>query len=170
MSSPLKTIDTPPPLGPKFEDLGISVTTFSHKPVFTVNEGADVKAQLKGAHTKNLFIREKKKKRLFLVVACDDTKIDLNWLSKRLNVGRFSFGKPERLQEVLGVTPGSVTPFALINDTERLVTPIYDERMLGYDVLNFHPLVNSMTTAIGREDFLTFTRDLGYEITSMSFE
>lgn len=165
----LKQIETPPPLGPFLAENGIAVTTYHHHAVFTVAEGKEVKQHLTGAHTKNLFLKDKKGA-LFLVVACDDTQIDLKYLSRRLNAGRFSFGKPELLQEVLGVTPGSVTPFGLLCDTARRVQPVFDARMMEYNHMNFHPLDNTMTTAISRDDLLKFTTALGYQAEIVDLE
>ena len=158
----IEKIDTPAPLGPYFEKLGISVETYRHAPVFTVEEGHDIKEKLSGAHTKNLFLKCKKGE-LFLVTAKDDTKIDLKWLSKRLSSGRFSFGKPELMLDIIGVTPGSVTPFAIINDTDHRVNVIYDAAMMAHDLLNFHPLENTMTTAIKRDDLLKFANSLKFK-------
>ena len=101
----------------RLEELGIASVTVEHEPVFTVEESQSLRERLPGAHTKNLFLVDKDG-RAALVVAKDDTRVDLKSVAKRLGIGRPSFGKPERLLELLGVTPGSVTPFALINDPE----------------------------------------------------
>ena len=159
---------TPPPLGEHFDKHGIAATTYRHRPVFTVEDGRDIKDHLPGTHTKNLFLKDKKGA-LFLVTAKDDTKIDLKWLSKRLNCGRLSFAKPELMKEVLGVTPGSVTPFAVLNDTENRVNVIYDSAMIAHDLLNFHPLQNTMTTAIAREDLMKFCQSLAIEPQIINF-
>lgn len=137
--------------------LGISWKTYEHPPVFTVEEAAALYAQQPGGHTKNLFLKDKKDG-LWLVVARDDLSIDLNTLSKQLGAPRFSFGAAELLMATLGVPPGSVTPFALMNDTRHTVTPVLDEGMLALDPLNFHPLRNDRTTAIAAQDLLKFVR------------
>lgn len=152
-----------------FDALGIKHTTTRHRPVFTVEEGADLKAQMPGGHSKNLFLKDKKGA-IFLLCALGDTAIDLNAVSKVLGAGRFSFGSAERLKEYLGVEPGSVTIFALINDPERRVTLVLDEGLLAHDPVNFHPLKNDATTAISPADLLKFIASLGREPIRLSFD
>ena len=115
-----------------------------------------------GGHTKNLFLKDKKGG-LWLVVLRDRLRVDLNALAKQLAAPRFSFGSAELLIATLGIEPGSVTPFALMNDTGRLVRPILDEGMLALDPLNFHPLRNDRTTAIAPGDLLRFVRACGHD-------
>ncbi|MBN8607174.1 MAG: prolyl-tRNA synthetase associated domain-containing protein [Caulobacterales bacterium] len=153
----------------RFAALGIAHTTTRHRPVFTVEEGADLKAQMPGGHSKNLFLKDKKGA-LFLLCALGDTPIDLNAVSKVLGAGRFSFGSAERLKENLGVEPGSVTLFALINDPERKVTLVLDEGLFAHDPVNFHPLRNDATTAISPADMLKFIRALGREPIRLAFD
>jgi Ala-tRNA(Pro) deacylase len=153
----------------RFDALGIKHTTTRHRPVFTVEEGADLKAQMPGGHSKNLFLKDKKGA-LFLLCALGDSAIDLNAVSRVLGAGRFSFGSAERLKEYLGVEPGSVTIFALINDPERRVTLILDEGLLAHDPVNFHPLKNDATTAISPADLLKFIASLGREPIRLSFD
>ena len=143
-------------------DLGIETVTVDHPAVFTVAESSQLERQLPGGHTKNLFLKDKKD-RLFLVVALGHAKIDLKSLHKALGSDRLSFGRPELLMEVLGVTPGSVTPFALINDKARRVTVILDADMMRHERLNYHPLANTATTNIACEDLLAFVRSCGHE-------
>ena len=119
--------------------LGIETSTLDHEAVFTVAQSSRLERELPGGHTKNLFLKDKKD-RLFLVVALGHAQIDLKTLHKRLGSDRLSFGKPELLMEVLGVPPGSVTPFALINDRAQRVTVILDADMMRHERLNFHPL------------------------------
>jgi Ala-tRNA(Pro) deacylase len=144
------------------ENLGIETETVEHPAVFTVAESDKVEVPLPGAHTKNLFLKDDKG-RLFLVIAGSDTRVDLKALSKRLPAGRFSFGKPELLMEALGVTPGSVTAFAVINDTQQRVAVVVDQALLTHDTINCHPLENTATTNIAREDLLRFIRSTGHE-------
>lgn len=153
----------------RFATLGIAHATTRHRPVFTVEEGADLKAQMPGGHSKNLFLKDKKGA-LFLLCALSDTPIDLNAVSKVLGAGRFSFGSAERLKENLGVEPGSVTLFALINDPERKVTLVLDEGLFAHDPVNFHPLKNDATTAISPADMLKFIRALGREPIRLAFD
>jgi Ala-tRNA(Pro) deacylase len=122
-----------------------------------------------GGHSKNLFLKDKKGQ-LFLLSALGDTAIDLNAVSKLIGAGRFSFGSAERLMENLGVTPGSVTLFALINDPDRKVKLLLDEGFFAHDPVNFHPLKNDATTAISPEDMLKFIRSLGREPIRLAFD
>ncbi len=120
-----------------------------------------MRGQIAGGHTKNLFLRDKKDA-FYLVVAPEDAVIALNRLHRRLGAtGRFSFGAPKSMQELLGVAPGSVTPFAAINDRGGAVTVVLDRALLANDVLNFHPLVNTMTTSISRDGLLAFLAATG---------
>ena len=160
---------TPDALFAYLDSLGIRHTTTQHRPVFTVEEGADLKAKMPGGHSKNLFLKDKKGA-LFLLCALADSAIDLNAVSKLIGAGRFSFSSAERLQENLGVTPGSVTIFALINDPERKVTLLLDEGFFAHDPVNFHPLRNDATTAISPADLLKFIRALGREPIRLAFD
>ncbi|HTO40932.1 MAG TPA: prolyl-tRNA synthetase associated domain-containing protein [Rhizomicrobium sp.] len=146
----------------RFTALGIGWTTYHHAPVFTVEEASALYAQQPGGHTKNLFLKDKKNG-VWLVVARDDLSIDLSALSKQLGAPRFSFGSAELLMEMLGVAPGSVTPFALMNDTARCVRCVLDDGMLALEPLNFHPLRNDRTTAIAAADLLRFVREVSGE-------
>ncbi len=130
--------------------------------MFTVEESQVACAHIPGGHTKNLFLKDRKDA-LWLVVAREALRIDLNALAKQLGVARFSFGSAELLIETLGVPPGSVTPFAIVNDREKIVRVVLDDGMLSIDPLNFHPLRNDRTTAISPEDLLKFIRATGHE-------
>jgi Ala-tRNA(Pro) deacylase len=152
-----------------FDELGIAHATTQHRPIFTVEEGRDLKAALPGGHTKNLFLKDKKG-RLFLLSALAETVIDLTALSKLIGAGRFSFGNVELLMQRLGVTPGSVTVFSLINDAERRVTLVLDEGLFAHDPVNFHPLRNDATTAISPADMLKFCRATGHEPIRIAFD
>jgi Ala-tRNA(Pro) deacylase len=133
-----------------------------HAAVFTVAESAKLERELPGGHTKNLFLKDKNG-RLFLIVALGSTRINLKALPQRIGSDRLSFGRPELLADVLGVTPGSVTPFALLNDVAGRVTVILDADMMRSERLNYHPLENTATTNIAREDLLRFIRSCGHE-------
>jgi Ala-tRNA(Pro) deacylase len=144
------------------DTLGIAHRTLSHPPVFTVEQSKALRGRIDGAHTKNLFLRDKKNN-VYLVVALESTQIELKGLHRVLGAnGRFSFGSADLLKELLGVVPGSVTPFAVINDTQGRVTVILDAAMMEYDVLNYHPLQNTMTTTISRADLLKFLEAAGH--------
>jgi Ala-tRNA(Pro) deacylase len=149
--------------------VGIAHSTLEHAPVFRVGEGAEIKAQLAGGHTKNLFLKDARD-RLWLITALGETQIDLKGLPARIGSAKLSFGSPALLGEVLGVEPGSVTPFALINDEARRVTLILDAALLRADPLNFHPLTNTATTQVSRDGFLAFLQGLGVEPIVVEFE
>lgn len=142
--------------------LGIIWKTYEHAPVFTVEEAAALYASQPGGHTKNLFLKDRKNG-LWLVVARDELKIDLNALASRLGAPRFSFSSAELLSEVLGVEAGSVTPFAVMNDVTSKVRLVLDAEMLALEPLNFHPLRNDRTTAITAADLLKFVRACEHE-------
>jgi Ala-tRNA(Pro) deacylase len=140
----------------------IKASTVEHPPLFTVEQSQALRGEIAGGHTKNLFLKDKKDQ-VYLVVAEEEAAIDMKTLHKRIDSARLSFGKPELLAELLGVVPGSVTPFGVINDTQNRVTVILDSALLGHEKLNFHPLENTATTTIAREDFLFFLRHTGHE-------
>jgi Ala-tRNA(Pro) deacylase len=160
--SPLMKM-TPQDLLARLATLGIETRTVEHVAVFTVAESKFIKESIPGGHTKNLFLKDKKG-RIFLVTAQSETQIDLKRLHETIGAsGRVSFGSAELLGEVLGVEPGSVTPLALVNDVEGRVSFVLDERLAGCDVINVHPLVNTMTTSIAAGDLLAFLRMTGHE-------
>jgi Ala-tRNA(Pro) deacylase len=146
----------------RFCALGIAWTTQAHAPVFTVEEATALYAQQPGGHTKNLFLKDKKDG-LWLVTLRDDLRADLNALAKALGAPRFSFGSADLLVAALGIEPGSVTPFAVMNDRDSKVRLVLDEGMLALEPLNFHPLRNDRTTAIAARDLLAFVRACGHE-------
>ncbi len=141
--------------------LGAKTATTEHPPLHTVEESQALRGEIAGGHTKNLFLKDKKDQ-VFLVVAEEDAAIDMKSLHKRIGSARLSFGKPELLMELLGVVPGSVTPFGVINDSAGRVSVILDAALLRHTQLNFHPLENVATTTIGRDDFLAFLRHAGH--------
>src|SRR5829696_9552040 len=154
---------TPQELLDRLAALGIRADTVEHDPVFTVAESRPVKARIPGAHSKNLFVKDKKG-RFFLITAKDETPIDLKRAHEAIGAsGRLSFGSADQLRDVLGVEPGSVTPFAVVNDRDGRVTLIFDANLVHHERVNFHPLVNSMTTAVAREDLLRFLQATGHE-------
>ena len=145
----------------RLEGLGIVTRTVEHAAVFTVDEARRLRGEIPGAHTKNLFLIDKDG-RLWLVVALEDAAIDLKALPGKVGAGRVSFGKPERLREALGIEPGSVTPFALINDVDNRVSVVLDEAMMREPYLNCHPLENTATTTIASGELLRFIRSCGH--------
>lgn len=142
--------------------LGIAVTTKDHAPVFTVAEAQAVRDAMPGGHTKNLFLKDKKEQ-YFLLCVGEETDIDLKRVHTQIGAkGRVSFGKSEALMELLGVIPGAVTPFAIINDTDRAVTLILDADLMDHETINVHPLRNDATTAIARDDLVRFVEATGH--------
>jgi Ala-tRNA(Pro) deacylase len=153
---------TPDDLFAYLDRLGISHATVTHAPAFTVDDARALRGQIAGGHTKNLFLKDKKDA-LVLVVALEDAAIELRSLHRRLGAsGRFSFGSADLLRATLGVEPGSVTPFAALNDTEARVSVVLDAAMMRHDPLNFHPLRNTMTTGIARDDLVRFLAATGH--------
>ncbi|MGD0430433.1 MAG: prolyl-tRNA synthetase associated domain-containing protein [Acetobacteraceae bacterium] len=142
--------------------LGIAHSTMTHPPIFTVEEGREWHHKVPGLHCKNLFLKDKKEK-IWLAVMPGDKRADLNRLEKRVRAARMSFGKPDLLLEVIGLTPGSVTPFGLINDEARRITVVVDEDLPKSEWVNFHPLHNAASTTLRSADLLRFIRALGYE-------
>lgn len=155
-------IRTPEPLGSQFAALGLEVTTYTHPPVFTVAEGEGWKHLIPGGQTKNLFLKDKKDQ-MWLITAEAHTQVDLKGLPDIIGAGRLSFGSADRLMNTLGVTPGSVTPLALINDLGRQVRFVLDEKLTRCSTINCHPLRNDMTTCLTPEALFLFLRSMGYE-------
>lgn len=165
--SPTTLPTSPETLLARLEALGIVAHTVTHPPVFTVEQAKALRGELSGHHIKNLFLRNKKKA-MWLVVCLEDRQIDLKALAAALDAGRFSFGSADRLMTYLGVEPGSVTPFAAINDTDGHVSVVLDTAILDKGVLaegpvNCHPLVNHMTTAIAPADLIRFLESTGHD-------
>lgn len=150
------------------DGLGLAHETHWHEPVFTVAESQALRGTLPGGHSKNLFLKNKKGA-LWLVTAAEDAAVDLKALTKTLEAGRLSFGKPDLLLEVLGVEPGSVTPFALLNDRAHRVTFVLDQRLAAMEPLHFHPLTNRATTAVSAADFQVFVQASGHEVVNLTF-
>ncbi|MBE0532684.1 MAG: prolyl-tRNA synthetase associated domain-containing protein [Rhodospirillales bacterium] len=152
----------PDDLFARLAKLGIATDTHHHPPVFTVEEAKRLRGDIAGTHCKNLLLVDHKGQ-LWLVVAREDTALDMKALRGRLGSGRLSFAKPERLHDVLGIGPGEVTPFALINDGERVVRVVLERGMMEGGPLNFHPLTNAATTSIAADGLLAFVRAGGHE-------
>lgn len=143
--------------------LGIATTTAEHPPLFTVEQSQALRGAIPGAHTKNLFLKDKKDA-LFLVTADEDADLDLKHIHRLIGAsGRVSFGKPELLKEVLGVPAGAVTPFGAINDASGRVTVVLDAGLMTNPAVNCHPLTNAATTTIAAADLVAFLRATGHE-------
>jgi Ala-tRNA(Pro) deacylase len=146
----------------RLSSLGIATKTYDHAPVFTVEEARALRGEIPGGHCKNLFLKDRNA-RLWLVVCLEDTRVDLKALPAKIGSGRLSFANPELLRASLGVDPGSVTPFALINAPAGSVSVVLEEAMMRRQLLNYHPLENSATTTISAADLLKFMRACGHE-------
>jgi len=152
----------------RFDTLGIQTRTVEHPAVFTVAESDELHRQIPGGHTKNLFLKDAKGV-FFLVIAECHTTVNLKVLHKNIGCARLSFGKPDLMREILGVEPGSVTALGVINDSEkRLKEVIIDENLMAFDTINCHPLINTATTSMAREDLFNFIRVCGHEPRIMS--
>jgi Ala-tRNA(Pro) deacylase len=153
---------SPAALFAALDRLGVAHPTVSHPPLFTVEQSQGLRGSIAGGHTKNLFLRDKKGA-LFLVTALEDAAIELKSLHRRLGAtGRFSFGSADLMMETLGVAPGAVTPFGAINDTAQRVTVVLDAALMQHATINAHPLTNSMTTSIARDDLVKFLESTGH--------
>lgn len=155
----MKTIEagpwTPESLLDWLARMGIDCPTSHHPPLRTVADSQRHREVEEGAYTKNLFVRNKKG-RMWLLTLLEQRSVDLKRIAKSLGAGNFSFASEERLMRHLGIAPGAVSPLALINDAGKSVTFVLDREILGYDIVHLHPLDNSMTTTLTREDFLDF--------------
>jgi len=146
----------------RFKALGIEAQTHEHTAVFTVEEARAQRGEIPGGHCKNLFLKDDKGA-IWLIVCLEESQIDLKSAPAKIGSRRLSFGKPDLLMEVLGVEPGSVTPFALINDTAQRVNVVLDAAMMAHEFLSYHPLRNDATTTIRSADLVTFIRSCGHQ-------
>lgn len=147
----------------------IQATTVDHEPLFTVEQSTKVHREVSGSHTKNLFLKDKKGA-LFLVTAEHATQVNLKNLHKKLGCGRLSFANADLMQAHLGIMPGSVTALAIINDTAGKVRFVLDQHLAKADIINAHPLENTATTSIARDDLMTFAQKTGHEVTIVDLE
>ena len=159
-------IDGTRPRGPadlfsRLDELGVPHSTIGHVPVFTVEEARRLRGRIDGAHSKNLFVRDKKEHH-WLVSCLAERRIDLKWLALELGTKRLTFCTPRRLAGYLGIRAGAVSPFAVLNDTRGVVRVAIDAELLDREPLNFHPLDNSKTTSISREGLLRFLQAEGH--------
>lgn len=143
------------------DELGIVYQLYEHDPIFTVAEGEHLKAGMPGIHCRNLYMRDNKKNNV-LVVAANETQIDLKKLPDLLGCGRLSFGSADRLWEFLGIRPGSVNPFTVINDKDHQVTLYLDKTLMEADLLNVHPMDNAKTVGLAPSDLARFLEKIGH--------
>lgn len=153
----------------RLDALDIRYTAHHHAPVFTVEEAKHLRGVLPGGHCKSLFLRDKRGAS-WLVVCEEDRRVDLKSLATLLQAGRFSFASPERLWAALGVVPGSVTPFALINDAPPSISVVLDEEMMRHGIVNYHPLRNDQTIAVTPSDLVKFIEACGHRPHIMSLD
>lgn len=162
-----KIQDEPLPTSPDelmgaLDQLEIPYERYDHKAVYTVEESQHLEGDIPGAHCRNLFLRDKKKK-MYLVVALNETAIDMKKLQNLIGSDRLSFGSADRLWQYLGVRPGSVCPFSVINDTEQQVKIILDKDMMDADIVNYHPLLNTITIGLSPADLTKFIKSTGHD-------
>jgi Ala-tRNA(Pro) deacylase len=157
--------ETPESLLARLTELGIEHRTVQHPPVFTVEQSKALRPDLSGGHSKNLFLKPQKTDGPFLLVVLEeDRRVSVNALARSLGVARVGFGLAEELMQQLGVEPGSVTPFGLVNARPGVVRAVFDRRLMqDHAWVNFHPLTNEMTTAIRPAELLRFLRALGHQ-------
>ena len=153
----------------RLTDLGVAFTRHDHPPLFTVDDSKALRGSLPGGHCKNLFLRDKKGA-MWLLVCLEDRAVDLKALGAHLGGARLSFGSPDRLMRVLGVIPGAVSPFALINDSDVSVQVLLDAEMLRHDPLNYHPLRNDMTIAVSPDGLTRFIGSCGHVPTVLDLD
>lgn len=153
------------------KSLSIETRTFRHDALHTVEESRDLRGEIPGGHCKSLFLKDKKNN-FILAVMEEDRRLDMKALfkSEHLNVGRLSFASADRMVEMLGITPGSVTPFCLINVSHKDLIVILDKKMLTHDYLNYHPLHNEATTTIHKQDLLKFINHFGFKPIIIDFD
>lgn len=163
---PAKEENLPLPTSPeevlaRLESLGAVYTLHHHKAVFTVAESEAVDADIPGTHCRNLFLRDKKKAN-FLLCLQNATHVDIKKLPALIGSDRLSFGSADRLWEYLGVRPGSVCPYSIINDTQNQVKICLDASMMDHEIVNFHPLVNTMSVGLKPADLVRFIESCGH--------
>ena len=156
-------LPTPPAaLLAQFDALGIAYQLHHHEAVFTVAESEKVDSEIPGTHCRNLFLRDKKKNN-YLLVLQNETDVDMKKLPDILGASRLSFGSADRLWEFLGVRPGSVCPFSIVNDTDKAVKILLDQSMMESDIVNYHPMLNTMTVSIAPADLIKFIESTGHD-------
>lgn len=151
------------------EALGLSHQTHEHRAVYTVDEAKAERGEMPGAHIKNLFLRNKKG-RMWVVTFLEDRTLDLRALGTALGTGRLSFASPERMMRVLGVIPGAVTPLGVVNDLHNEVELVLDSAIFGFDLINVHPLVNTMTTTMQPNELVEFVTHHRHEPTVLDLD
>lgn len=154
--------ETPEGLLARIAAMGIEARTTHHPPVFTVAEAQALRGRLAGGHSKNLFLKQKSGP--FLLAVLEEVRqVSVNSLGRAAGAGRVGFASAEDLRAQLGVEPGSVTPFGLVNAAPGAVRVVFDRHLMeGFPLVNFHPLTNTATTTLPAADLLRFLRALGH--------
>ena len=140
-----------------------------HAPLFTVEDSKSLRGSILGAHSKNLFLKDAKGQ-FYLLSVEENTKVDLKKIMNFIGSKKLSFAKAEYLESILGIEPGSVSPFALINDVDKKVLFFLDKNFLNYEKLNFHPLVNTATVNIATSDMIKFIEEKHNPIKYIDFK
>ena len=160
---------TPQQLLEWLTETGIDCPTIEHVPLRTVEDSRAHGEIAEGAYTKNLFVRNKKGN-MWLLTLSESRQIQLKPTAKKLAAGNFSFASEQRLFNHLGIRPGAVSPLALINDAEGQVSFVLDQSILDHDIMHFHPLDNSLTTTLKRQDFLDFLERINHAPQVVDFD
>ena len=154
---------SPEELLSRLEKAGYDTKTVTHAPLFTVGDSIALRGEIPGRHTKNLFLKDKKDN-FFLVTVGEDRQVDLKALHKIIGgASKLSFGRPDKLMDYLGVKPGAVTAFSVVNDTAGKVKAVLDAELMEHAMINAHPLTNEATTTIRREDLIDFMTSTGHK-------
>jgi len=151
------------------QNQGFSFKIYNHEALYTVNDSSEKRGKIKGAHSKNLFLKNKKNN-FFLISCLENRQVDLKKMTKCLNLGNISFAKEDPLFKWLGVQPGSVTPFGLLNDINNKVEFYLDSGFLTHETINFHPLVNTSTINLLVNDFINFLIENNKKVNIFSFD
>jgi len=151
------------------QNQGFSFKIYNHEALYTVNDSSEKRGKIKGAHSKNLFLKNKKNN-FFLISCLENRQVDLKKMTKCLNLGNISFAKEDPLFKWLGVQPGSVTPFGLLNDINNKVEFYLDSGFLTHETINFHPLVNTSTINLLTNDFINFLIENNKKVNIFSFD
>nr|WP_291403640.1 prolyl-tRNA synthetase associated domain-containing protein [Acidaminobacter sp.] len=146
------------------DSMDLKYEVFSHPPVATVEEAKDHWDHIRGSKAKNLFVRDQKGKKHYLIVLEQDKPLNMKWFSEHFGLDKLSFASPERMEKYLGLQPGSVSPFGLINDANKEVVVYIDEEIMNEGYVNFHPNVNTMTLNMACEDFKNFLKATGNKV------
>ena len=154
---------TRPDLLQMLENEKIEFSVTEHDPLFTVEDSKLLRGKIEGGHSKNLFLKDQKDN-FFLVTFLEDITADLKRLPMALNSKKLSFAKPEYLKDLMGIEPGSVSPFGLVNDNQKKINFYFDEAFLKFEIANFHPLVNTATVSISPHSLIAFIEKFHKEV------